>query len=154
MIRRAGIAALGLLLTGCYGTSLGPSFKSVPENPKKTLVYVYRPRAIMGWARPLHVTVGGTERIVMIGGYAVFAVPPGRHSMFAFGTDGSQTYFAHDMGGTVSTSVPKTLDAKPGSSVYLRLRSSLSTIDLDEVPPSEGKSEAEACDLTPGGALR
>ena len=148
------LGVLGLLASGCYSTPLGDSFKKVGEDPRRTVVYVYRPRDIVGWARPVHVSVGGTERIVMVGGYAVFPVKPGKHKIFAYGTDGSQTYFTHDMGASTNTSIPTTIEAKAGSSVYLRIRSSIAALELSEVSTSEGADQASSCDLTPGGAFR
>lgn len=90
----------------------------------------------------------------MVGGYAVPAVPPSKHKIFANGADGSETYFTYETGETISTSTPTTIDAKTGTSVYLRILSSMAAIDPNEAPPGDGKSEAGSCDLTPGGALR
>jgi len=149
------IALSGCLGLGCVGyeSTLGKQFAPTSVPAGRSLVYIYRPSKLVGWARPIHVVVDGAERLIMVRGYAVISVPPGHHKVTAYSTDLSQNFPTIGYGGGADyTNVE--FDTKAGDTAYFKVTLTLSSIEVDNISPGDGKSEIEDLHLTPGGGLR
>lgn len=149
------VALSGCLGLGCVGyeSTLGAQFAPTSVPAGRSLVYLYRPSKLVGWARPIHVVVDGAERLLMVRGYAVISVPPGHHQVTVYSTDLSQNFPTLGYGGGADHTNLE-FDTKEGDTAYFKVRSTLSAIEVEKISPGDGKSDIEDLHLTPGGALR
>lgn len=149
------LVVCGLVGLGCvsYATDLGPSFAPARAPSDRAIVYLYRPRKLTGWMRPVHVVVDGQERLVMVGGYAVVAVRPGAHQVVAYSTGSAQNYVAIGFGGGAWRG-QTTIDATAGAPTYVRLAAGIGPTEVTAVPKADAEPELRELHLSPGGALR
>jgi hypothetical protein len=157
--KSAAILACSVLLAGCGAT--GPQFnpQMVKASSGATLLYVYRPQTVIGFANPdvpfMHLDKQRLT-LIRIGGYLAIPVSPGRHTLTT-----TESLFGNDTGrirGETSFSISQ------GSTLYLRYTESFKSLTAIPVgtgvvvestgnfrfePVSEGEALAELASTKP-----
>ena len=118
-----------LMLAGCAGTEPQDKFESKGPPPGGALLYIYRPRTIVGIGNmdvPIIHLDGRRLGRIRIGGYYVIPVPPGQHRLTT-----TESLLGNDTGkirGDTRFSIAA------GSTLYLRYTEGFKSITAIPIP--------------------
>jgi hypothetical protein len=135
-----GLTSVAAALAGCAS---GPAFQPVAAVPDKAVVYVYRPKQIMGWGGLI--PVNSTYRVcpngqdcvdLSQGGYCVFKLPPGTNVFTSSLESINLTYnWIHGHETLCVTNL------QASNTYYLKFRVGALQAKVDGVDPEKGAQE-------------